>query len=178
MKTYRPISMHEALDAAQMGAIPVYAMIQITAETTLQEIWSADWYACEDDVLQDVQAPVVMVDVNAIPAHVIEQAKQEGIGAILPDGGVKEEPTPKEQEILNSVDAGKTEPARKRGRPMKKKDPDEEQIIELHNSGMTIGKIAAQIGEAPRTVSKIIQLHYERELQNRGAKNNDSHDKT
>ena len=89
---------------------------------------------------------------------------------------MKEEPTPKDQEILNSVDAGKTEPARKRGRPVKKKDPDEEQIIELYNSGMTIGKIAAQIGEAPRTVSMVIQRHYERELQNRVAKKNDTAD--
>lgn len=170
MKTYRPISMHEALDAAQMGAIPVYAMIQITAETTLQEIWSADWYACEEG---RVQAPIFTVDADAIPANVIEQAKQEGLGTILPDGGVKEEPTPKEQEIMNSVDARKTEPARKRGRPVKKKDPDEEQIIELYNSGMTIGKIAAQIGEAPRTVSMVIQHHYEMELQNRVVKKDD-----
>ena len=173
MKTYRPISMHEALDAAQMGAIPVYAMTEITAETTLQEIWSADWYACEEE---KVQAPIITVDADAIPANVIDQAKKEGLGEILPDGGVKEEPTPKEQEILYSVDDGKTEPARKRGRPVKKKDPDEEQIIELYNSGMTIGKIAAQIGEAPRTVSMVIQRHYERELQNRVAKKNDTAD--
>lgn len=56
------------------------------------------------------------------------------------------------------------EPAKRRGRPPKKKEVDDAQIVELHNAGYTVGGIASTTGADPKHIAEVIQEHYDKEL--------------